>query len=185
VASHSPDVTLQGLLSQPGCSASCWDGIEAEITTYDELIDLLDESNVAFTKSVILDAETYHWKLSPDHPLSRPEEPAIVAVAASPSEGIVGFVHVGNINLCVSTVIREYGIPDTLVESSPTTYVLQYPDSHLIFTADNDLRRVYNFYIRSPEVIKTSFGIYPLIEDQAEIESLVAGDCTDAFTSTQ
>jgi hypothetical protein len=176
--------TLPELLSNPECSSSCWDGIEPEVTRGDELTNYLEENNIEYTTISGADGEFFDWSVS-DSVLSRNGEVIMIDVGLYLPTDTVGYITVGHINLCVSTVVRHFGLPLAVVHRSDSGYWLAYPSNSLVFNADDELQQVSSFSIRSQEVINEDYVARanpPIPQDGSTIENLISEDCADQFS---
>jgi hypothetical protein len=180
------NITLPELLSHPGCNSSCWQGIEPEITNREQLLQYLEENNIEYTTTPgtpVTNAEYFYWSIG-NLPLSSDGEVILVDVAIYVPTNRVADISIGRIDLCVSTVIRDYGLPRS-VSLYDSSYVLAYPSQQLMFFADVQLAKVYSFDIRSQQLIEEDFvtRTYPPIpQDGSTIENLISEDCVDQFS---
>jgi hypothetical protein len=180
------NITLPELLSHLGCNSSCWQGIEPEITSREQILQYLEENNIEYTTipgTPATDAEYFYWSVG-NSPLSSDDEMVLVDVAIYVPTNRVGRVSFGQIDLCVSTVIRDYGLP-TSVRSDGSSYTLAYPSQRLLFLADGQLAKVYSFAIRPQLVIEEEYvtsAYPPAPQDGSTIENLISEDCVDQFS---
>lgn len=179
-------VTLSELLMPPGCESACWQGIEPEKTTVDELVQTLEENNIEYARNDIgFKTEEFVWNIE-ENDLLWPETRKAsydmhAYVTDYPEVDEIKVLQVGfaAVSLCVSTIVDVFGVPDEIEESADLS--LLYYEKGLVFYSDKQLDRVKSFQMRSGENLRLSFT-NPSEIDASDFQEMISQDCVDQFS---
>ncbi len=179
-------VTLSKLLVHPGCGSACWQGIEPEKTTVDELVQILEENNIEYARNDIgFKTEEFVWNIEENDllwPETRKASYDMHAYLTNYSEvDEIRVLQVGfaAVNLCVSTVVDSFGTPDEIVETAVLN--LLYYEKDLVFFADKQSGRVKSFQIHSGENLQLNYSDLPEI-NISDFQEMISHDCVDQFS---
>jgi hypothetical protein len=168
---------LRTILYGNNCSNPCWQRIAPGFTDAADVREMLD-GVVDYQTLNRLTGEVFTIGWWSNDTRLRPEGIGSVVVVFR-DDGIVLRITV-RMDVCVSTILREYGQPPRVEPDGDYQYQLQYPDEGLFFTvgkADT---------VKTIEVVQTvraEFAQSTEGKSWEDVENMFAGECDDGFSA--
>jgi hypothetical protein len=133
------EYTLRQVIGGQLCTSACWQSLTPGVNTLQDVDDLLSASNVVPYIVWRLEDEsplTYEWKyIGPEMPNAGLEQLRDAMVVFGEDRTVIRVVILAD--LCVTTVINEYGVPEKIVQDIFGDIQLLYPQESLVFTAES------------------------------------------------
>jgi hypothetical protein len=174
------NISLRELLSGKNCDAPCWQSIKPGISDEEDVTTIVD-GVVDFHRVYTLEGEisTLSWLLNDTR--YRPDRRGTVMVVFT-EEGIVLRINVG-IDVCVHSILQEYGEPVQVEMEGDHSYNMMYPDEGLMFTVNTDL-----FTTKAIAVAFTTPAEFAILQTPdgyswQELQHSFEGDCIDNFAN--
>lgn len=130
--------TLHQIIEGDSCTSACWQFLIPGVTTLQDVDDLLSASRVVPYVVWRLDDEsplTYEWEyIGPEMPNADLEQLRDAIVVFGEDRTVIRVVILAD--LCTTTIVDEYGVPEEIVRDVFGDIQLLYPQESLVFTAE-------------------------------------------------
>ena len=136
------EYSLRQIIRGDSCPSDCWQDIEPGVSTLSNVDDLL--RNISIHPYIGRNIEngspiTYGWEYPETILLPDESERQRHVVTSFSGNGTVLRVIILT-DLCLTTVVSEYGVPEVILESAYGYPSLVYAHEHLYFTTDKNSR---------------------------------------------
>ena len=170
---------LRNTFNNPKCSNPCWLDIELDKTDKATATTILQDHNVKFT------LEGYDGAVVWLHHIPGGLFPHIASQRFA--EGSINFgASDGNLissmnfdlDICVSTVISAYGVPDVWFTESGIPSTIVYLQYQLFFGIDTTTWRIDSVFLHLEDAMPSPEDLQPW----SNYANVFAGNCSDIFT---
>lgn len=173
----NPKPTFGEIIRGDSCSNGCWQTIEPNVSTVQDVDRLLNSIGV---KPHILrrledgSPMIYEWEY-PELALLPSSDERLRFIIVSFSENGQVIRVIVPVDVCITTIIEEFGLPEKIIEDSYGETELLYPTEGFFVMTQG--ARIQDF-------IKTSLAEFPEGEELSteHLDTILDESCTDAFS---
>lgn len=175
--SHNSSPKLSEIIRGDTCLQGCWQTIEPTVSTVHDVDRLLDTIGVSpYVLQRLEDGSpmTYSWEYS-EVALLPDSSQRLRHVLVSFSENGEVIRVIVPVDLCIATMIEEFGLPRQIIKDSVSEFELLYPEEGFFATTKGS---------RIEDLVKASLDEFPKGESipPEQLIEMLDPSCTDAFS---